>query len=625
MPSRSDPPDALGACALGTELPVLYAENEWLRAENDRLRAENDSLQTENDVLQAEVRVSRDAAVITTDLVIGQFEQTERLLTRVRNARAERDAIFDAASKVAIIATDLDGLITLFSRGAELMLGRRAVEVVGRMRLIDFHVPAEVESAAAARSVRLGRQVQGWELFTDGVQARGSEAGEWTLVRRSGRGVPVRLSVTGLRDAEDQIVGYVGAAIDISATRNTERELRRRQAELVEAKRRLVDIINLLPDATMVIDADGTVMFWNRAMERLSGIPAAEMVGRGDYEYALAFYGERRPILIDLVVQPDAFVPGRYTHVEIDGDTMTAETVIPNLRGRRVYLRGSASVLRNAAGEVAGAIETIFDITERREMMMALEVAKEEAIGANNAKSLFFATMSHELRTPLNAIIGFADFVAQEAFGPVGDREYIEHAGYARDSAKHLLDMVNAILDLSKIEAGMMTLERVRLPVAPLVRRCARMVEDLALRAGVEIRVAAAPNLEDIWADERALRQILINLLANAIKFNVDRGSILVTALEAGDAIEIVVADTGAGIPRDSIERMRRPFEQANTQYSRAHGGSGLGLSIVDGLVRLHGGTLLIDSEVGKGTAVTVRFPKTDGESQAVPSGQRGS
>ena len=566
-------------------------------------------LRSENEILRDELRVSREAATITADLVVSQFEASERLLSRVQFAQAERDAIFDAASKVAIIATQLDGRITLFSRGAELLLGYRAAEVVGKKSLLEFHLPAEIGNQARRLSDETGRPVTGWEMLVEATRRGNSDLREWTYARKDGSLVPVNLSVSGLRNADGEITGYVGAAIDVSVTRKTEEELHRRQDALVDAERRLRDIITLLPDATMVIDVEGRVMFWNRAMERMTGVAATEMVGRGDHEYSLPFYGTRRPILIDLVLRSDAFVPGAYTQVELRGDTMWAETTIDDFRGRTVHLRGSASVLRDAEGRAVGAIETIFDITDRKIMIEALRKAKETAESASNAKSVFLATMSHELRTPLNSIIGFSDFVSTQAFGPIGDQQYVEHARYALDSARHLLEMVNGILDMSKIEAGMMHLERSRVQLGPMLRRCVRMVNELARQARVTIKVAVPANMIDIWVDERAFRQIVINLLGNAIKFNVDKGSILVTAIETGEWVEIVVADTGTGIPRESIERVRKPFEQINNQYSRAQGGTGLGLSIVEGLVRLHGGSLSIASEVGKGTAVTARFP----------------
>ena len=403
--------------------------------------------------------------------------------------------------------------------------------------------------------------------------------------------------------ADDEI-GELGRAFQFFVA-----TIEMREAALRGSEQRLADIINLLPDATVVIDLEGKVLFWNHAVEVMTGIPAAEIVGKGDYEYALPFYGKRRPILVDMALRADAFIPGAYSMFEVRGDTIWAETSIDDLLGRPVSLRGSASVVRNSDGKVVGAIETIFDITERRVMIDDLRKAKDVAERASQSKSVFLATMSHELRTPLNSIIGFADFVSTEIFGPVGNYQYVEHAEYARQSAQHLLDIINGILDLSKIEAGMVKLELVRVPVASTVTRSVRMVQDLALGSHIVIKTAIPPKIPDLWADERAMRQILINLLGNAIKFNVDGGSILVTVLEAGDFIEVVVADTGAGIPANEIERVLKPFEQIDNQYSRTQGGTGLGLSIVEGLVALHGGTLTIASAVGKGTAVTVRLP----------------
>ncbi len=385
--------------------------------------------------------------------------------------------------------------------------------------------------------------------------------------------------------------------------------LARAKADL-ESEHRLADIINLLPDATMVIDTQGRVLFWNQAMETMTGVPASEMVGKGDYEYALPFYGRRRPLLIDMVFKPDAFIPGAHPPIEARGDMIWAEADLKKpLLGRHVHLRASASLVRDAHGLVVGAIETIFDITERRELIEHLGRAKDEAERASKAKSLFIASMTHELRTPLNAIISFTEFVATETFGPVGHHQYIEHATYAGQSAHHLLDIVNSILDLSKIEAGVVHLERSLVSLPRTVNSCVSIVREIARTAGVTVKVAVPPAIPNLMADERALRQIIINLLSNSIKFNASGGSILITALEAGDFIEITVADTGAGIPSDSIARVMKPFEQIDNRYTRSSGGTGIGLSIVDGLVKLHGGTLSINSTVGKGTSITVRLP----------------
>ncbi len=273
------------------------------------------------------------------------------------------------------------------------------------------------------------------------------------------------------------------------------------------------------------------------------------------------------------------------------------------------HVRSQAQVYRDEDNAPRRMVGLNVDVTERREMIENLRNAKEAAERASQAKSIFLSSMTHELRTPLNSIIGFTEFVLTQTFGPVGDRQYLEHGEYARESAHHLLDIINDILDFSKIEAGIMKLEPVRLPVAPIVKRSVAMVHNLAFGAGVTINASIPAGIPPLWADERAMCQILVNLLGNAVKFNVAGGSVLVTAAEAGKFVDIVVADTGIGIPTEAIGRVRKPFEQLNNQYSRAHGGTGLGLSIVEGLAGLHGGALIIASAVGKGTAMTVRIP----------------
>ncbi len=192
-------------------------------------------------------------------------------------------------------------------------------------------------------------------------------------------------------------------------------ELKRAEAAIQESERRLADIIDFLPDATLVIDHEGKVIAWNRAIEEMTGITAQEMLGKGDYEYALPFYGERRPILIDLVLLPQEEVEAKYVQIRRTGEALVGETYTPALKGGARYLYAMASVLHDARGKVVGAIETIRDITDRKHTEEELNQAKAAAEQANQAKSAFLANMSHELRTPLNAIIGFTRIVRRKA------------------------------------------------------------------------------------------------------------------------------------------------------------------------------------------------------------------
>ncbi len=238
------------------------------------------------------------------------------------------------------------------------------------------------------------------------------------------------------------------------------------------------------------------------------------------------------------------------------------------------------------------------------------DYAGRRAEEANRAKSTFLAMMSHELRTPLNAILGFSEL------GPVIDRatppsdRIKEYFGLIHQSGTHLLRLINDILDLSKIEAGKMELDRENIDLDDAIKGALRVIAQQATERSQTLAVAIADPQPRLYADERAVRQILFNLLSNAVRFTPERGTVRVeaTAAEGGGA-NLIVADTGVGIPPDEIARLKIPFEQLNNSYTRSHGGTGLGLPLVDALVRLHGGSLDIESEVGVGTRVTAHFP----------------
>ena len=249
------------------------------------------------------------------------------------------------------------------------------------------------------------------------------------------------------------------------------------------------------------------------------------------------------------------------------------------------------------------------DITQEVEAERTLRAALERAEAANRAKSEFLTNMSHELRTPLNAIIGFSELIVTEAVGPVPS-QYTSFATDILASGRHLLDLINELLDMSKIEAGQYTLSEEPIDLAPFVRSCMGTVEPKA-REG-DVALTYQPGLENVvlQADRRALRQIMLNLLANAIKFTLPGGTVTVEVDRLPrDRLGIAVRDTGVGIPEEALQRIGQPFQQADSSISRRFGGTGLGLAITKQLLAMHGGTLEIDSTVGKGTTVTACFP----------------
>jgi len=246
---------------------------------------------------------------------------------------------------------------------------------------------------------------------------------------------------------------------------------------------------------------------------------------------------------------------------------------------------------------------------ERKRVEAQLIEAKNSAESANRAKSEFLANMSHELRTPLNAIIGFSEILRQEGLGPLGHASYRDYVRDVHESGVHLLKIINDILDLSKIEVGRLTLDEVPIDVRDTVESCLRIVRERAANAGLDLIVDFSPDLPTLNADERMVKQVLLNLLSNAIKFT-PKGSVRVTAgVASDDGVYISVADTGIGIAAEDIEKALMPFVQIDSTLQRKYDGTGLGLPLARSMTTHHGGSFEIESKVGEGTCITVRFP----------------
>jgi signal transduction histidine kinase len=236
--------------------------------------------------------------------------------------------------------------------------------------------------------------------------------------------------------------------------------------------------------------------------------------------------------------------------------------------------------------------------------------ARERAETANLAKSSFLAMMSHELRTPLNSIIGFAELGQSSSRNPDFPTRVVEYLGYVHDSGIHLLQVINDILDLSKIEAGKLEIAPTSLDITFVLSGVQRLVMEQAQRRGQRLAIEIAEPAPALHADERAVKQILFNLMSNAVRFTPQGGSIRIAAQKAAaGGAEIAVIDNGSGIPAEQISRVMKPFEQIDNHYAKSMGGTGLGLPLVEKLTELHGGTLRIESQVGAGTTVTVWFP----------------
>jgi len=238
-----------------------------------------------------------------------------------------------------------------------------------------------------------------------------------------------------------------------------------------------------------------------------------------------------------------------------------------------------------------------------------LNIAKASADAANRAKSEFLASMSHELRTPLNAILGFSEIIKDELFGPVGLPQYVDYANDVHKSGQHLLDLIDDILDLSKIQAGKVELRDVDVNLSELVLDAISLMQERARKGGVSLSFAEGSSGPVILADRRLLKQILLNLLSNAIKFTPSGGTVTAKTFSDARGVGFSVQDTGIGMTRADIGKAMSPYGQIDSQITRKHKGTGLGLPISQSLAVLHGGKLVVDSKVGRGTTITLALP----------------
>jgi PAS domain S-box-containing protein len=485
---------------------------------------------------------------------------------------------------VAIITGTGASVVTSWNPAAERLFGYTQDEAVGR----------DLDELITTLEVR-----QEGERFRERIMA--GEAVQTVTQRARKDGSLVDVELLSVRVAgPGQESGYIAIYHDIT-------ELKAATRAIEESQRRLADIIDFLPDATLVIDRDGRVIAWNRAMEEMTGVEAAEMMGKGDYEYALPFYGERRPILIDLVLLPDSEIETRYANLQRDGAILQGEALVPQLPGGPAYLYATASALRDSSGAVVGAIETIRDISDRKRTEEELQQAKAAAELATQAKSAFLATMSHEIRTPMNAVIGMTSLLLDTPL----NAEQRDFAETIRTSGDALLGVINDILDFSKIEAGRIDLEHQSFDLRECVESALSLVGGQAAQKGLELGLWIDPQVPaGIAGDETRLRQIVLNLLSNAVKFT-GEGEVVVTVTTddrrstteepvvgrpSSVVLHFAVRDTGVGIPPDRMGRLFQSFSQVDSSTTRRYGGTGLGLAISRRLAELMGGQMWAES-----------------------------
>jgi len=433
--------------------------------------------------------------------------------------------------------------------------------------------------------------------------------GKWLWLR-------VRCELT--RQEGEAGAHLIGIAVDVTEQKSLVQRT-------IAADLRLRDAIETIPEAFVLWDAENRLVLCNSNFQALHQLPDEAIVSGTSYETVVAT--GRKPLIRTTVAHDGEprgartfeaqLDDGRWMHISErrtkDGGYVSVGTDITKLK------RHEQKLIEGEKRQIA----TIADLRKSQQTLerqtaeladLAEKYAEEKtrAEEANQAKSKFLANMSHELRTPLNAIIGFSEIMESGMFGPLGAEKYREYCRDIRESGEYLLDVINDILDMSKIEAGGIRLAPETVELYPLLADCLRVVSTRASEKNLSLSADVDPAIQ-LNADRRAIKQIALNLLSNAVKFTPDGGGVTVRGRSRAGAIIIAIEDNGIGIPRDALRTLGRPFEQVESQLTKRHQGSGLGLAIAKSLVELHGGAMRIRSKLGRGTMVVVRLPAQPG------------
>ncbi len=400
----------------------------------------------------------------------------------------------------------------------------------------------------------------------------------------------------------------IGIAVDITEQKSL-------VEKTVAADMRLRDAIETIPEAFVLWDADNRLVLCNSNFQELHNLPDETITVGASYELVVA--AGSKPVVRNKIVTDGPSIPGartfeaqledgRWLHISErrtkDGGYVSVGTDITALKTHEEKLVDSEKRQIATISDLRASQQRLAELAEK------YAVEKTRAEEANQAKSKFLANMSHELRTPLNAIIGFSEIMESGMFGPLGADKYHEYCTDIRGSGQYLLEVINDILDMSKIEAGRIRLDFEDLSLDSLLSDAMRVVSARAQDKQLTLIARISPELQ-LRADRRALKQVALNLLSNAVKFTPAGGSVTVRGRATDEFIVLGIADTGIGIAKDALTRLGRPFEQVESQLTKSHQGSGLGLAISKSLVELHGGRMRIRSTLGKGTLVVVRLP----------------
>ena len=504
---------------------------------------------------------------------------------------ALQSAIFNSAN-FSSIATDAKGVIQIFNVGAERMLGYAAADVMNKITPADISDPQEVIARAAALSLELDTPITpGFEALVFKASRGIEDIYELTYIRKDGSRFPAVVSVTALRDAQDAIIGYLLIGTDNTARKQIEDERIKLDQRLRDQQFYTRSLIESNIDAIMTTDPRGIITDVNKQMEALTGCTRDELIGAPFKSYFTD--PERAETSIK-----QALTQGKVTDYELTARSRDGKETVVSYNATTFYDRDR---------KLQGVFAAARDVTERKrldqvlqEKNVELESAMEVADKANLAKSDFLSSMSHELRSPLNAILGFAQLMESGSPPPLPAQkssiEQILQAGW------YLLELINEILDLALIESGKLSLSVEPISLPDVLLDCQAMIEPQAQKTGIRVGFPRFESSCFVSADRTRLKQVLINLLSNGIKYNRAGGTVEVTCrAPSADRLRISVRDTGKGLPAEKRAQLFQPFNRLGQEASSEEG-TGIGLVVSKRLVALMGGEIGVESTVGVGS-----------------------
>lgn len=506
-----------------------------------------------------------------------EMAERERLNQTLRKAEREYRAIIDSVSDI-IFELSSEGDILFLNDTWPKITGFEIEQSLHRNLFDMLHPQDQEEQKGAFRQLVVGKR-PAYRAFTR---------------LRTSNGVyhAAELAMSMLRQDESRQLRVVGTITDVEERRRTERAL-------TEAEKKYRTIVENAAGGIYQVTPEGHFLSVNPAYARILGYDSPEHVMkhvRNAHEQLYRMPRERARFIREL---------------EQKGMVQGFEAEMLTRQGNYIWVNENARAVRDEEGHILYYEGSLENISQRKEVELKMSDAMLQSDLANRAKSEFLANMSHELRTPLNAIIGFSEIISNEVYGAINHRQYWEYAKDIHTSGKQLLRIINDILDVSRIDAGERQLNESTIDMQRLVQSCVDFVGGKIAEAGLHVNNVTVNHIPDLVGEELAVKQCLLNLLSNAMKFTASGGSVTLSSEVDGDGrLRLSVTDTGVGLDDEEIEKALSPFGQVETALSRSTSGAGLGLTLVTSLMRLHGGHLELVSQKGIGTTATLVFPR---------------